>query len=288
MAVFYSTKEDVWGVALSELCSKSQPSTRESDSKGSDAVTGMVSTVYKWIRSSKHGFHHYTNDYGETLEDIASLEIKTIVTKITGQAGGNHQSDVGHQSLDNGAPQVVREQAVAEQVLTKSLVFVTFLIFVTFAFLYSARISALPLDHILNLTFKFSSYERCPLILNVAEMIWPLPSRQDSEQEGVTAAASSIAASPPTPPPSEISIRQPSQKTPSHHWLWSNSSHNSSGEQRWDYHTQFTASALCEKITSGLISDRDTKVITTHLDRMKASLSREVYDSLIFWQCIFN
>ena len=72
---------------------------------------------------------------------------------------GSKGLDVCQQTLYPLAHQVVREQAVIEQFSTKYLVFVTLRIFVAFHLLSFAKILAVPLYHIPNITFSSNNDE---------------------------------------------------------------------------------------------------------------------------------
>ena len=78
-----------------------------------------------------------TNENGETWDDVlAFIKENSDAPKRKKQAFGNHQSEAGQQSSDPIGHQVLSEDKVTEHVLSKSLVFVSLLIFVRFAFLF--------------------------------------------------------------------------------------------------------------------------------------------------------
>ena len=153
-----------------------------------------------------------TNECGETWEDdLAFFDKNSNGMKRTKQAVGSHESDNAQQSLDPVGQQVVREQVVTEQVSTKSLVFVKYRTFVSFAFLLFALCTLLQslsdtitflLSHSLPLQLTFASNNDVPFALNdvreVEERSAPLATLQDTEQEGVTPSIAS------TPSQSEI------------------------------------------------------------------------------------
>ena len=79
------------------------------------------------------------NERAQAREDLFAFFNKNcFVPKSTKESAGSPQPDVGQQSLDPVGHPVDSEQVVTEQILTKSLVFVTYCIFVAFALLFFA------------------------------------------------------------------------------------------------------------------------------------------------------
>ena len=83
--------------------------------------------------------HPNPNERAQAREDLFAFFNKNcFVPKSTKESTGSHQPDVAQQSLDPVGHPVDSEQVVTEQILTKSLVFVTYCIFVAFALLFFA------------------------------------------------------------------------------------------------------------------------------------------------------
>ena len=79
------------------------------------------------------------NERAQAREDLfAFFNENCFVPKRTKESAGSPQPDVGQQSLDPVGHPVDSEQVVTEQILTKSLVFVIYCIFVAFALLFFA------------------------------------------------------------------------------------------------------------------------------------------------------
>ena len=83
--------------------------------------------------------HPNPNERAQAREDLFAFFNKNcFVPKRTKESAGSPQPDVGQQSLDPVGHPVDSEHVVTEQILTKSLVFVTYCIFVAFALLFFA------------------------------------------------------------------------------------------------------------------------------------------------------